>query len=91
VAKFPSPLGEISGSNPVYSISSRHDFATYFGQSFAALPGLADQLTFRVSAPFVGSDAIDFRVLIAETSVDQGVYTPTTVVFRSDVFLLVLC
>jgi len=86
-----SPLGEVSATNPVYSIPSRHNFATYFGQSFVALPGLAQDLTFRAvkgGQPQDGNDGIDFRLLIAETSVVNGLYTPTTIVYSSGVFTL---
>lgn len=82
-----SPIGEVNQSNGSLSITPRHNFATYFSQSFVALPGLAQDLTFNIRGGN-GDDGIDFRILIAETSVSEGLYTPTNVVYSSPLFSL---
>lgn len=81
------PVGEVSRDNPALSISPRHNFATYFAQSFAAPPGLLQELTFnmRPGGPNMG---IDFRVLIAETQEKANLFTPTRVVFSTPIFTL---
>lgn len=80
-----SPLGEVSHLNPVYSISPRHDFATYFGQTFVALPGLADNLTFNIGNSG-GPDGIDFKVLITRTAPASGLRQPTDVIYESGTY-----
>lgn len=82
-----SPLGEVSNENQSLSINSHHDFATYFAQSFEALPGLAQDLTFNIRGGN-GDDGIDFRVLIAETAASSSLFTPTNVIYSSLVFTL---
>lgn len=82
-----SPLGEVSKLNPIYSVTPRHDFATYFGQSFVALPGLAQNLTFNIGNSTV-TDGIDFRVLIARTTSVLGLSQPTDVIFESGLYTL---
>jgi hypothetical protein len=80
-----SPLGEVSRTNPASSISPRHDFATYFGQSFVALPGLAHTLTVDIGNSQL-AEGIDFKVLVALTNLVSGVWQPTDVIHESGIF-----
>lgn len=82
-----SAVGEVSSTNPSLSINSGHNFATFFGQTFTALPGLAESLTFNLRGD--PGDGIDFRLLIAQTTPDtQGTHRPVDIVYASPNYTL---
>jgi len=82
-------VGEFSADNPSYSIPIHHDFTLFNGQTFVALPGLAEELSFHLGPSAQSStgvvDGVDFRVLITDIR-DEKI--PTNVVFESELFTM---
>ena len=64
------------------STSGFNVIATYRGQTFVALPGLAEELTFYLSRS-VDAGGVNFRVLLTEVDTSGGGIILTTVLFES--------
>ena len=60
------------------SISGFNSSAIYRGQTFVALAGVAEELTFYLS-PSVTPGGVNFRVLLTEIDTSGGGIVPTTV------------
>ena len=81
IDNFPSPsegiihpFGEIMPDDPSFSLAGKPQFASYYGQTFTALAGLATTLTVDLTNPPVFDfrpDGVDFSVLIVETRRDR--------------------
>ncbi len=87
-AADPAEADVIDVPNINFSSLSGFNSSNYRGQTFVALPGLVEELTFYVS-PSVDPGGVNFRVLLTEVTTADGINQctscvfPTTVLFES--------